>query len=112
MSAGWHSNILQMVSKVLNLMAFAFPVFKMERLDKVNPTLSESSFSDILRLAITTSRFTTIAMVLNSQIVFILNFHSFIKNSCNNVNHCSHSYKCLAVSPKLVQSAGVKTLLC
>jgi hypothetical protein len=62
MSPGWHSNTLQIVSKVLNRIAFAFPVFNMERLDKVNPTLSESSLSDIFRLAITTSRFTTIAI--------------------------------------------------
>ncbi len=62
MSPGWHSNALQIASKVLNLIAFAFPVFSMERLDKVSPTLSESSFSDIFRFAITTSKFTTIAI--------------------------------------------------
>lgn len=62
MSPGWQSNTLHIVSKVLNRIAFAFPVFSMERLDKVNPTLSESSFSDILFLAITTSKFTTIAI--------------------------------------------------
>jgi hypothetical protein len=39
-------------------MAFALPVFKMERFDKVKSTFSESSFNDIFRLAIMTSRFT------------------------------------------------------
>ncbi len=61
-SPGWQSSTSQMASKVLNLIAFAFPVFSMERLDKVRPTLSESSLSDILRFAITTSKLTTIAM--------------------------------------------------
>jgi hypothetical protein len=63
MSPGWHSNTLQIVSKVLNLIAFAFPVFNMERFDKVNPTLSDSSLSDIFRFAIITSKFTMIAIV-------------------------------------------------
>jgi len=37
-------------------------VFKIERLDKVSSTLSESSFSEIFRLAIITSRFTIMGM--------------------------------------------------
>ena len=61
-SAGWQSKALQIDSKVLNLIAFAFPVFKMERFDKVKSTLSESSLREILRLAIITSKFTMIGM--------------------------------------------------
>ena len=61
MSPGWQSSALQIASKVLNLIAFAFPVFKIERFDKVSPTFSESSFSDIFRFAIITSKFTMIA---------------------------------------------------
>ena len=63
MSEGWQSKTLQMASKVLKRIAFAFPVFKIERFDKVNPTLSDSSFSDIFRFAIITSRFTMIGIV-------------------------------------------------
>jgi hypothetical protein len=62
MSLGWQSKALQIASRVLKRIALAFPVFKMERLDKVKSTLSESSFSDILRFAIITSRFTTIGI--------------------------------------------------
>ena len=62
MSPGWDYNTLQIASNVLNLIAFAFPVFNIERFDKVNPTLSESSFSDIFRFAIITSKFTMIAI--------------------------------------------------
>ena len=62
MSPGWQSKALQIDSSVVNLMAFAFPVFKMERLDKVKSTFSDSSFNDIFRLAIITSKFTMIGM--------------------------------------------------
>ncbi len=61
-SAGWQSNALQIASRVLNRTAFAFHVFKMERLDNVISTFSESSFNDILRLAIITSKFTIMGM--------------------------------------------------
>lgn len=61
-SPGWQSNTLQIASKVEKRTALALPVFKMERLDKVISTFSESSFNDIFRLAITTSRFTIIGM--------------------------------------------------
>src|SRR5690606_1649890 len=57
-SPGWQSNALQITSSVLNRIAFAFPVFKIERLDSVRSTLSESSFSEIFRFAIITSKFT------------------------------------------------------
>jgi hypothetical protein len=52
-----------MDSKVLNLIAFAFPVFRMERLESVKSTFSDSSLSDIFRFAIITSKFTIIGIV-------------------------------------------------
>src|ERR1022692_2908985 len=51
-SPGWQFNALQIASSVLKRTAFALPVFKMDRLDKVRSTFSESSFSDIFLLAI------------------------------------------------------------
>lgn len=63
-SPGWQSNALQIAAKVLNRTAFAFPFFNMERLDKVTPTFWESSFNDIFRLAIITSKSTTIAILI------------------------------------------------
>lgn len=67
-SAGWQSNALHIDSNVLNRIALAFPVFKIERLDKVKSTLSESSFSEIFLFAIITSKFTTMAItyIVNS----------------------------------------------
>jgi len=62
MSPGWQSNALQIASKVLKRIAFALPVFKIERLDNVKSTLSESSFREIFRFAIITSKFTMIGM--------------------------------------------------
>src|SRR3989344_880732 len=62
-SPGWQFNALQIASRVLKRIAFAFPVFKIERLDNVKSTLSESSFREILRFAIITSKFTTIGIV-------------------------------------------------
>ncbi|SEQ81021.1 hypothetical protein SAMN04488097_3087 [Epilithonimonas lactis] len=61
-SAGWQSKASQIASNVENRTAFAFPVFKMERLDSVRSTFSDSSFNDIFRLAIITSRFTIIGI--------------------------------------------------
>lgn len=58
MSAGWQSSALQMDSNVLKRIALAFPVFKIDKFDNVKSTLSESSFKEILRLAIITSKFT------------------------------------------------------
>lgn len=60
MSPGVHSSTLQIAFSVENLIAFAFPVFRIERFAVVIPTFSESSFSDILRFAIMTSKFTII----------------------------------------------------
>ena len=51
-----------MASNVLKRIALALPVLSMERLDKVKSTLSESSFNDIFRLAIITSKFTMIGI--------------------------------------------------
>ena len=61
-SPGWQSSALQIASKVLKRIAFAFPVFRIERFDNVRSTLSESSFSEIFRFAIITSKFTIIGM--------------------------------------------------
>ncbi len=63
MSPGWQSRALQIDSRVLNLIALALPVFRMERFESVRSTFSESSFSDIFRLAIITSRFTIIGII-------------------------------------------------
>jgi len=62
MSAGWQSKDLHIDSNVLKRIAFAFPVFKMERFDNVRSTLSESSLREILRFAIITSKFTMIGI--------------------------------------------------
>ena len=59
-SPGWQPNTRQMASRVVKRTALAFPVFRMERFASVKPTRSASSLSDILRLAISTSRFTMI----------------------------------------------------
>jgi hypothetical protein len=61
-SPGWQSRALQIDSSVLNRMAFAFPVFNIDRLASVKSTFAESSFNDIFRLAIITSKFTIIGM--------------------------------------------------
>ncbi len=64
MSPGWQFNTSHITSSVLNRMAFAFPVFRIERLDRVKPTFSESSFSDIFRFAIITSKFTIMGIAI------------------------------------------------
>ena len=61
-SPGWQFKALQIASKVLNRIAFAFPVFRIERLDNVRSTLSESSFRETFRFAIITSKFTMIGI--------------------------------------------------
>ena len=63
MSPGWQSRMLRMLVSVENLMAFAFPVLRMERLDGVMFILSARSPKEILRFAIITSRFTIIGMI-------------------------------------------------
>lgn len=57
-SPGWQFKASQMASKVLNRMAFAFPVFRIERFGRVMSTVSANSESDIFRLASITSKFT------------------------------------------------------
>lgn len=64
MSPGWQSRIRQMLSRVENLTALAFPVFNIERFDGVIFIFSASSPRDIFLLAIITSRLTTIAIFL------------------------------------------------
>ena len=60
MSPGWQPKVRQMASRVVKRIALALPVLRIERLANVKPTRSASSLSDILRLAISTSRFTMI----------------------------------------------------
>ena len=52
----------QIAFKVDKRSAFAFPVFKIERFDRVKSTFPDSSLSDIFRRAIITSKFTMIDM--------------------------------------------------
>ncbi len=80
MSLGWQSNALQMASKVLKRIALAFPVFKIERLDNVKSTLSESSFREIFRFAITTSKFTIIGIAY-----MVKSFSDFISTAFCNI---------------------------
>ena len=61
-----------MASKVENLMAFALPVFKIERFAIVISNFSESSVSDIFRFAIITSKFTIIGMVIRLNPVLVV----------------------------------------
>jgi hypothetical protein len=68
---------------VLKRIAFAFPVFKIDKLDKVKSTLSESSFSETFRFAIITSKFTMIGM---AQIV--KSFSDFMSMArCNKLSN-------------------------
>ena len=66
-SPGWHSNALQMASKVENRTAFAFPFFKIERLAIVIPTFSESSVTLIFLFANITSILIIIAILFTSD---------------------------------------------
>ena len=61
----------QIASSVEKRTALTFPVFSLERFTLETPTFSESSFSDIFRLAIITSRFTTIAIRLRLSSYFL-----------------------------------------
>ena len=62
-SPGVQSNALQIASRVTNLIAFAFPVFNIERFAVVMPTILDNSFNEIFRLAIMTSKFTIIIWI-------------------------------------------------
>src|SRR3954466_12624354 len=69
MSPGWHSNALQIASKVEKRIALAFPFFKIERLAIVIPTLSESSVTLIFLLASITSILIIIAIVIHLRLL-------------------------------------------
>ena len=62
-SPGWHSRIVQISSNVLNLIAFAFPLFKILILDIVIPAFSLSCVKLIFLFASITSKFTTIGIL-------------------------------------------------
>ncbi len=62
-SPGWQSRTSQMEARVSNRTPFALPVFSIDKFTVVSPTRRESSFNDILRLAIITSKLITIAMI-------------------------------------------------
>jgi len=84
MSPGWHSNILQMASKVENRMALAFPVLRMDKLAGVRSSFLANSLERIFRLANTTSKLMTIP-ILNREVVFLLHFNGHGKyfSQCN-----------------------------
>ena len=62
MSPGWQSSALQIASRVENLIAFAFPVFRIDKLAAVIPIFSASSPDDIFLFASITSTFTIIGI--------------------------------------------------
>ena len=74
-SPGWQSRALQIASRVESLTARALPVLRIERLTTEISTLSDSSDSDILRLASITSRFMIIAM--SSKVYTVIVSSSF-----------------------------------
>ena len=84
MSPGWQSRALQIASRVENRTAFALPVFNTDKLASVSPTFSDSSLSDIFRLAIITSRFTIIA--ITHQIVRLFSSATSAASLYNIVN--------------------------
>ena len=55
-----------MASRVVNRMALALPVLSIDRFERDNSTLNDSSFRDIFRLAIITSRLTIMAISIQS----------------------------------------------
>lgn len=61
-SPGWHPSTSHIVSRVENRIALAFPVFSIERLAVVMPTLSASSLLRIFRFASITSRLMIMGM--------------------------------------------------
>ena len=60
-SLGWQLRVAQILLSVVNLIAFALFVFKIDKLDGVIFILSASSLDDIPLFAMIISRFTTIA---------------------------------------------------
>lgn len=84
-SPGWQLSSIQIALSVEKRIAFALPVFKMDKFAFVIPTLSERSLSDTFLFAIMTSRFTIIAngsppVPSNRQIVFVLEPDGFIEH--------------------------------
>ena len=71
-----------MASRVLKRTAFAFPVFRIDRLAGVRPMRLQSSKELIFRFASITSKFTIIAMAasLNGEVVFFPQLHGSGKN--------------------------------
>lgn len=75
-SPGWQFSILHIASSVLNRMAFAFPVFRIDKFAGVIPTRSESSLSEILFFAISTSKF-----MMMGIFIYDLGFGSRLRGS-------------------------------
>ena len=70
-----------MASSVLKRIAFAFPVLSIERLAGVIPTLSESSLSEILFFAISTSKLMMMGMFLICGLRFLIyDFREFYQH--------------------------------
>jgi hypothetical protein len=104
-SPGWQSSALQSDSSVLNRTAFALPVLSMERLDSVRSTFSESSFNEIFRLAIITSRFTMIGIIYT-----VNSFSDWISipllNTCAITNRITPIIKNTSPPPKYLCISG------
>src|SRR3954470_23999261 len=81
-SPGWHSNALQIASKVDSRTALALPFFKMEMLAIVMPTFSVSSVTLIFRFANMTSILMMMAMrvPLYGQVVLGFYIHGILQN--------------------------------
>jgi len=81
-SPGWHSNALQIASKVDSRTALALPFFKMEMLAIVMPTFSVSSVTLIFRFANMTSILMMMAMrvPLYRQVVLGFYIHGILQN--------------------------------
>jgi len=75
-----------MAARVLKRMAFAFPVFKIDKLESVIPTLADSSFNDIFFFAIITSKLTIIGIfyMVNSFSDWISKPRLKIRETVNN----------------------------
>ena len=97
MSPGWQSNSLQIASSVEKRIAFAFPVFRIERLAGVRSIFSASSLSEIFRFAIITSKFTIIGIVQ----VLIIRCLFFLASSTTKYSVCSvcnrHTYRSISI---------------
>jgi hypothetical protein len=67
MSPGWQFRTRQMASKVENRMAFALPLFRIDKFAMVMPTRSDKVVSDIFRFASITSRFMIMAIYITNS---------------------------------------------